>query len=213
MRAAVLALVCALPLLACGCHAVKGSGTSKTEVRTVSTFDALDVSGGYDVDLTIDPSAAQEVSVQGDDNLLPYVETVVEGTHLRVRTKSSTSLSPFPSVHVRAKALHALSLSGATHVHVTGVDEDKLSIHASGKADVTASGRADALDLDVSGATALHLASLSAKNVKVSASGASSLEVHASDSVTGNASGATHVRYRGAKPTLTTSGTASIEAM
>ena len=57
--------------------ATAGSGRAATEARAVAPFEAIAVQG--DIELEVRQSDAASLAVTADDNLLPLLETVVEG--------------------------------------------------------------------------------------------------------------------------------------
>jgi hypothetical protein len=60
-----------------------GSGKAATETRALPEFQAIELSGS--MDLKVRQGSPQSVQVQADDNLLPLLETVVEGSGAEAR--------------------------------------------------------------------------------------------------------------------------------
>ncbi len=56
-----------------GVDRVQGSGNLVTETREVGSFTRIDVRGGANVELRVDPSVLQSVSVTYDLEQAPYV--------------------------------------------------------------------------------------------------------------------------------------------
>jgi hypothetical protein len=213
--------VCGLLLLvavvaAGGCCAtlggprVQGSGVRKTETRDVGDFGQIEVSGAIGLEYTAGEDT--EVEVSTDDNLVPLVVTEVSGATLKVYTREGTSTSLGITVKVSAPHLKAVGVSGASHATLTGVEEKSLRLTVSGASNVTASGKADRLDIDCSGASGVHATKLTAQTVAVTVSGASRAEVRAVRELDASASGASTVRYAGspAKKQESASGASSI---
>src|SRR5712691_10195429 len=70
-------------LLLSGCMmGVHGSGVRKTEKRELAPFKAIETRGAFDVEVTCQKSASFEV--EGDDNLLPLIQTEVRDGVLHV---------------------------------------------------------------------------------------------------------------------------------
>src|SRR5215210_7220442 len=55
---------------------IKGSGVVRSETRNAGGFDAVDVSGVFQVEVTAGKDFS--VEVRADENLLPYIRTEVE---------------------------------------------------------------------------------------------------------------------------------------
>ncbi len=212
---------------------IKGSGNVVTEERTVSGFTGLDVSGAIRVELWQD--AAYSVKVEADDNLQEYVEVTMEGSRLRVKHRSNTSINPSKRivVHVYAPVLKSFDVSGASsikgntlitsdkevEIDLSGassvsldVKAPKVDIEMSGASNVTLKGETRDVSIEGSGSIDVEALDLLAENVKVDISGASSVKAYASVKLDASLSGASSVRYRGnAAISSHTSGASSIK--
>jgi hypothetical protein len=93
-----------LSLVFCtGCREIngrrtRGSGTSASETRTVSSFTNIDVSGA--VNVYIKQDSVSSVKVEADDNLLQYIETRIEGNTLVIETEDGIWLHPRRDINV-----------------------------------------------------------------------------------------------------------------
>jgi len=177
----LLLVVTALLLAACG---TTGSGTIVTEQRDVGSFDRIEASSGVNVEITVDPTLPTSVEVMYDDNVLENVATDVSGDTLVIKLTGSTNIS------------------GSARRVVTVVTDRLVGISASGGANVSASGATDAYQADVSGGADLELRKLEAASVVLDASGGATLNVYASESATGEASGGANVSVFGNPPVV-----------
>jgi len=85
-------------------------------------------------------------------------------------------------------------------------------VHGSGGAQLDVQGRADSLDLQISGGTRLHGRDLSVKDVDLQASGGSEGDLRANGRIRGSLSGGSELHVRGgAKARVATSGGSSVE--
>jgi hypothetical protein len=201
---------------ACGCCVnlggprVQGSGVLKTETRPVRGFDQIDVSGAVRLEYSAGKETTVEVST--DDNLLPLLVTEVSGNTLKVYMRGSVSTSLGTTVKVSAPQLQGLTVSGSSTATLSGLEAKGLRLNASGASTVTASGTADRLDIDSSGASHVRANELTAQTVRVTVSGASGAEVRAVQELDANASGASTVRHAGtpARKRVSISGASSI---
>ena len=142
---------------------ITGSGKAATETRSVSSFQAISMRG--DIDVIVRQGSSEGVQVRADDNILPLVQTVVEGSGdartLRiqyrpgeaVRAKTPvvvnvdvvklSALASAGSGHVSVEALKtpalALSLSGSSDAKLRQLETEQFSIHIVGSGDVQAS--------------------------------------------------------------------------
>lgn len=204
--------------------------------RKVGDFSALEVSSAISVKLSQGNESA--VTVEAGQNVINKVETKVSGGKLIIRYSSSGD-SWFRSrgkvtVYVTAKVLNGIDCSGASSITgLTAISAGKLAIEASGASSiklelkaqsvagdfsgassVNLTGSTGGFTAEVSGASSIKAADLVAKDAVVDVSGASSVFVHATNTLVAEASGASSVRYKGtAKVTPDVSGASSIKPL
>jgi Putative auto-transporter adhesin, head GIN domain len=233
----LLALLAGFVLFTASCgyvggKRVRGNGTFKSESRSVTAFQRLEVSGAADVVLKQD--AALNVKVEGDENLLPYIEVENDGGTLRVRTRRNYNLQPRTKlvIYISSPDFKDIQVSGAGEIKSEGkltsagpfnfdlsgageikldVDAPKIAVDVSGAGNITMQGKTRDLDLEVSGAGNVHCYNLLSENTKLSISGAGDAEVYASVKLTGHVSGAGEINYKGGGTSeVSTSGAGSV---
>lgn len=218
-----LFLLFAISLLSSSCvrfwgKRVRGNGNIVTEERSVSSFDRVEVHGAIDV--YVSQGEAKPVKLEGDENLLRYVEVEDHGSKLVIKTRPGFNLSPTHKfkVYVSAPSYRSLEVTGACNIigenkisgnesldlAVSGAGDIRMEVEAPGvKADITGSGNVDLkgrtrdFDLDLSGAAKATCFDLLSENTSVDISGAGSAEVYASVKLDAEVSGAGSVRYKG----------------
>lgn len=226
----ILLFVVLAGLLGAGCRGitgkrVSGNGQVSADTIRVDAFREVSVSGAMDV--IYRPAATAQVVVEGDENLLAYVEVYTSGSELVIRPESGYRLRParFLRVYVYAPLLAAIDVSGASRFHSDGklVQEEPLRVRCSGASELrldlrcpelnaTASGASSAeltgetrtCKTEASGASGIRAFGLLSEVAEARASGASHVRVHASVKLDAHASGASTVEYKG-KPSVTQS--------
>jgi hypothetical protein len=197
---------------------VHGDGNIKTEDRSVGSFKNVEVGGAAKV--MVSQGDQNSVKIEGDENLLPYMEVYKEGDKVIIREKPGYNLIPTNDmkVYVTAPVYNKIDASGACDIigetkisnsedlemHVSGagdirmdVDAPRLSSRVSGIGSIFLKGQTKDVDLDLSGAGHAHCFDLLSENTKVSISGAGSAEVYASVKLDASVSGAGSVTYKG----------------
>lgn len=197
--------VCLLALLAAmtGCgHLMKwsgnhvaGSGAIKTEKRDVGAFASVDVSGAYEVEIVCQKQPGLEI--EGDDNILPLVQTYVKNSTLYISSERGFNVKKPVKVRITTGNLEGLSSSGASKVTLSAVKSDQLMIETSGASKIDAAGETKSLEIESSGASKVDVQDLRAARVKVSLSGAGHANVYASEEVNADVSGAASITYYG----------------
>ena len=231
-----------LPLLILGCIVVAaalagwtlnrgaggaggGGGVAVTENRAVSPFRKLEVSGN--VDVTLVPSAREEVVVEAAPAVQSRVRARVEGSTLTISggekrrwwgaVIGSGRGAPAPKVTVKFKTLDTISLSGTIRLSAAKIDADALRIAASGGSTVriddlqahslklsgsgalkaTLAGRVVDQEIAISGAGEVHADDLVSENARVAVSGAGSVVLRVEKTLRAAISGAGSVEYLG----------------
>lgn len=202
---------------------VRGNGVIKTEDHSVSSFKNVEVSGSINV--YVSQGDIQPVKVEGDENLLQYIEVAQEGDKIIVRDRPGFNLMPTGDmrIYITAPIYNSIEVSGACDIigKTKIVNPENLELHASGagdikmevdapslSADISGSGSIDLkgqtkdVDLGLSGAGHAHCFDLLSENTKVDISGAGSAEVFASVKLDAQVSGAGSVSYKGNAPTV-----------
>jgi hypothetical protein len=174
---------------------VKGSGDIEEEYRDIDNFDEIDISGAFDVRVTVGESPRLQIS--GDDNLLKYVRTRVRGNKLIIDTKKEINPRRKLKVVASTEYLERLDVSGANSVKVRGIDSEKFSANISGACTVSLVGSTNEFDVDLSGATNLYADDFRADRVRIDCSGASKAEVFARQYINADASGVSKISFYG----------------
>ena len=197
--------------------AVIGNGQAATESRAIGAFDAIGLSGS--IGLQLRQGSPTALVVHADANLLPMLETVVEGDQLKVRWKHGTSLRTnsrtwvevtAPQVRAIASAGSgdvtidamkvprlALSLQGSGDVRANALQSDELSLGIAGSSTVTLAGRAARVSINVSGSGGIEAAELRADDVRVNIAGSGDASVHAERALSVSIAGSGNVTYSG----------------
>ena len=150
----IMACCCSLPVLSwntgevvdgfAGWQTVRGKGPVVSEERSLPDFSELDLLGEGDVYIEVGEQTA--VRVEAQENLLPYLETEVEGNTLRIRTRKGANLYSTEPIrfYVTVRALNSIQLSGSGDIFVKTLSADQLNVNLIGSGNV----RMDDLDSD-----------------------------------------------------------------
>lgn len=157
----------------------QGSGNLVTESREIVSFSAIELSGAMNLKLVVDGDEAQSVAVTYDDNIIDRVSTQVRGDTLVIELEGS------------------VNLTGGAERHVAITMPELVALEASGATTIDGIGMTGAYTLDVSGASKALLRDLTASDVAVDVSGASTVELYATGTVSGSISGASNLDVYG----------------
>jgi hypothetical protein len=210
-------------LLLVGCSSligVRGSGEVVTEIREVSDFDGVDLSGSGHVTITIGDEFALVISAE--DNIMPLLTSEVRQDTLVLGTSQSINPTEEITYEVTMPHVSLLRVSGSGRIDAPDVANEDLEVDVSGsgavqvddlsvtdlQAEVSgsgmvgASGAADHLQVSISGSGALEAESLTARTGVVKVSGSGSVVVEVTDELEVDVSGSGSVEYLGEPPVL-----------
>jgi hypothetical protein len=165
----------ALVSVACsfsGFSTVRGSGNVTTQARTVSGFSGVHLATLGDVQITLGDK--EELRIEAEDNLLPYLETNVTGGQLEIHNRDGVWLRPTRPVkfYVTAKSLDSLAISGSGNITAPDFTADHVRLRISGSGNL-ALGSVQASDIEarLTGSGNLRAAALTAKSQRLDLSG------------------------------------------
>lgn len=195
-------LLLALMLSACevsvpGISVTQGSGTVKTETRSVSGFTGVALRGIGT--LTIRQGNTESLTITTDDNILPLLTSTVENGVLVLSGKDRTIPRPTNGVKwdVTVTNLTSVALTGAGIVNVENVKTSSLTTKISGAGTMNVSGQASSQSISLSGAGNYNGRNFTAPTATVNISGAGNAFVNASQALDATVSGAGVVTYYG----------------
>jgi len=199
MRLALITLL----LASIGCvdnswgPAIKGSGVAKTEERDVAAFKRIQIDGGAKVKIDVGPQHKQSLSVEADDNILPLIETSVNGDTLLITSKQSISPKVGVKLTITVPALDGVKVNGSGDITANGIAATQFDVDIRGSGDVKLAGTADALSVKISGSGDVDATRLTTADATVHVSGSGDVKVDATKTLDVHISGAGDVRYLG----------------
>ena len=240
MKKSILFIVAILSLnsidgLAQNWKKVKGNGNVITQQRSVGSFDAVEAAGSFDIYLV--KGNEGEMTIQGDENLMEYLETEVKNGDLKIKWKKGYSINTVNQfvVTLAIEEINGLSLSGSgkieskiplisdhfsTSVSGSGdmmltIEANELEVAISGSGNIDFEGVVNKFDASVSGSGDINAKNLKCKmaNLRISGSGGAYLDV--SDELFARVSGSGDIKYKGdpAKQDVKVSGSGKVTKM
>jgi hypothetical protein len=211
-------ILLAFTLFSCNGRHIKGSGHVTKSSRKLGSYNQIEVKGSMDVYLTQGPE--QEAVIEGDDNLIQYIELVEEGDKLIIRQKDHVSLSYRNEIKIRLTApdVKSLGLSGSGNIKLINTldNDDAVALATSGSGDIegavhapevsasiTGSGNIEVsgetrdLEVNIAGSGNFAGKSLMAENANVNIAGSGDADVHASVKLEAKVVGSGDVNYGG----------------
>jgi len=164
-----------LLMLTCLC-AQSSLLAQKTETRNVSNFSAIEASSVFNI--TLNKSATESLVIEADEDIMPYVRTVVKSGVLKLYldNNKNTNVKTLKAT-IGVKELKKISLSGACKLASNDVFEaPTFNIQLSGACAIKLNVKTEKLKTDAGGACNLDLI-VETQEAKFEASGASNLKL------------------------------------
>jgi len=196
---------------------VVGNGNITT--RSIQTSDYAHVKVVGSMDVHLERGAEGNISVTTDDNVHEYLEIMVEGGDLVIKTKKNVSIRTKKGIHVTVpfQDLSEVSLVGSGDIDskdtikanelelsVTGsgdiilaVETSNLNAKVTGSGDLELSGRTTNLEVKVSGSGDFDGDRLTSENTEAYVSGSGDARVHASNNLKARVNGSGDISYKG----------------
>jgi hypothetical protein len=176
---------------------IKGSGKVVSESRNVSGFREVVLKGSGN--LSIDVNGTETLTIEADDNLLPYLTSDVSGGQLTLGTKDNTNISPTKDVTYKltVKDLNNIELAGSGNINGRNIKSDHLKATIAGSGNITLDGTTDESEVTIAGSGNYQSPNLRSKAVKVNIMGSGDAELNASEKLDANIGGSGTVKYSG----------------
>lgn len=199
---------------------IKGNGNVVTKDRSVGDYDAIALSGSFDLDLV--DGQEGEITLEGESNLLDYIKTEVKNGKLVIKVEKGVNLKPSLRnegirITVPVESVSSIALSGSGDIvgkttiktddfktTMSGSGDITLAIEAnsvkasmSGSGDITLSGNTSNLEITISGSGDIKAYGLEADNVNATVSGSADIKVTANKNLKARVSGSGDISYRG----------------
>ncbi|MEZ6017910.1 MAG: head GIN domain-containing protein [Planctomycetota bacterium] len=178
---------------------VHGDGIAGQEARALS-LDGVDVvTAAGAIDVSVEVGTTSSVTVFGDQNILPYVETEVDGDALVVRMSAGRyELERDLHVTVTLPALAAVRVLGSADVTVQGLDATDFTASIAGSGDIALSGALERIEIQISGSGSLDARALDVQSVDVDIAGSGDADLGRVADLRARVHGSGDVTYLGA---------------
>ena len=193
---------------------------ASTDERNVGEYDAIYVSGWFDVTLVAGKEGT--ISLEGKESVLKNIKTEVKNGKLHIEWDKDVKSNIFKgmssvNITIPVEEINSVRMAGSgsitseatlqspsfeTTLSGSGtldlrVETNSLSSTISGSGKTELSGSTKEYEVQISGSGDVKAFELKAEDVKASISGSAKIKVHANTSITARISGSGDVRYIG----------------
>ena len=194
---------------------INGNGNIKTETRQLSNVSKVNVMGSLEVVLE---EGTPSLKIEGDENLLPYIETNVNGNELTIKTRDHINIQTNNSlkIYLSLQQFSALKIMGSGKIETAnkfnntekftaelmGSGKISLNVHAPsivadvmGSGDIIIEGETRDIEANIKGSGTFTGENLKSENALVSIAGSGDVTVFADIKLKINIAGSGNVRY------------------
>jgi hypothetical protein len=156
---------------------VQGSGNVKRETRQVSGFKGLAM--GLPGQVEVRTGNSEGLTIETDDNLLPLIETVVEGGTLEIRNKNRVNVKPRSlKIVVQTRGLESLSLGGSGSIDADRVAGSRIRFDIGGSGKVSVGKlEGESIGVNLGGSGDLKVNEGSARSVSANIGGSGNVDL------------------------------------
>ncbi len=196
---------------------VKGNGNVVTEKRNIGSFDNVSLSGFFDVVLVSGKEG--KITLEGEENILPYIITEVKRGTLKIKVKKNTNIRtrkrltitvPFEDIDgvalggsgsiISEKTITgndiSVSIGGSGNIKVT-VDAETVKASIGGSGNINLKGDTDNLKCSVAGSGNIRAYGLKVNDLKVSVAGSGDVEATVANKIKASIAGSGSIYYKG----------------
>jgi hypothetical protein len=176
---------------------IRGSGNVVTESREVSSFSRVELAGIGNVILTQDDT--ESLTIEAEDNLLPYITTEVRGGCLILNHQDGFMLENTEPIIFRVTLidLAEVGVSGAGSITSDHLDVQNLSAYLSGTGNISLTGSVEEQSITLSGSGNFQGGDFLSHETWVTIAGTGNVVVNTSDTLNATINGTGFVQYLG----------------
>jgi len=196
---------------------IKGNGNVVTVKRTISNYDGISAGGSFDVILV--KGKEGEIEIEGEENIIPYLETEVRGNTLQVKYRKNTSISTRKklTVTVAYEDLDMISLGGSGNINgenlikandlkvslggsgniALQIDADEIRADIGGSGNIKLTGNSNELTSSIAGSGSIKAYDLETEILNATIAGSGSIKTTVTTEIKAKVAGSGSIYYKG----------------
>lgn len=196
---------------------IKGNGNLITVQRTTSDYDGVSVGGSFDVILV--KGKESKITIKGEENIIPYIETEVNGNTLQIKYQKNINIRTTKrlTVTVTYKEINKVTLGGSGNITNKGIitsedltvalggsgnisltiDADEVRSKIGGSGNIKLSGNSNELDCAIAGSGSIKAYELSTNTINATIAGSGSIRTTVKTKIKAKVVGSGSIYYKG----------------
>ena len=144
---------------------IEGNGNKKSIIKKIDYFNFLDIAGPFEVNINL--GKKNNVLLEGDSNILPYISIKIENEKLYISPERSIITKIPLSLQITTENIKSLNLWGTKPVYVKNINNKEFKVSVNGKGSLYAEGNTEKLEIESNGESYIDTGHLKAEEVKV----------------------------------------------
>jgi hypothetical protein len=196
---------------------VKGNGNLITVTRTTSDYDGISAGGSFDVVLV--KGKEGKITIEGEENIIPFIETEVVGNTLKIKYKKNTNIRTTKRMTVTVTFMDIesvglggsgnitsnaiiksndlkISLGGSGNISLK-VDAANLNASIGGSGNINLQGNTNELNCAIAGSGSVKAYQLETDELSASVAGSGSIKITVKSKINAKLVGSGSVYYKG----------------
>ncbi|TMM28778.1 DUF2807 domain-containing protein [Polaribacter aestuariivivens] len=196
---------------------IKGNGNVITVNRTTDDYDAINAGGSFDVILI--KGTEGKITIEGEENIIPYIETEVKSGSLKINFKKNTNISTTKrlTVTVTFKDIESIGLGGSGNItskEIINAKDFSVSLGGSGNIDlqlnaknvnaniggsgnIDLEGKTETFKCSIAGSGSIRAFELNTNDVNATIAGSGSVKTTVKNKIDAKLVGSGSIYYKG----------------
>lgn len=196
---------------------VKGNGNIITEKRTTSNYNGIRSSGSFHVLLVNGKEG--EITLKGEENILPLIETIIENNTLKIRFQKNTNVRTTKKVIITVPVtdIETITLAGSGNIESKNIlkgeniitklsgsgsinlvaNTEEINAEITGSGNINLEGTAVHFNIKITGSGDVKAYELQAEEVQIKITGSGSVKANVSKRIAAKITGSGNVYYQG----------------
>ncbi len=196
---------------------IKGNGKVVTVNRTTSDYDGISVGGSFDVILV--KGKEGNITIEGEENIIPFIETEIKGNTLKIQFEKNTNIRTTKrlTVTVTYKDIDKVALGGSGNITNEGtiksndftvalggsgnitltIDAEEISSKIGGSGNIKLTGNTNDLSCSIAGSGSIKAYELNTDTVHATIAGSGNVRTTVKTKIKAKVVGSGSVYYKG----------------
>lgn len=196
---------------------IKGNGNVVTIKRTTQDYDGVSVGGSFDVILV--KGKEGNITIEGEENIIPYIETEVSGNTLKVKYEKNINIKTTKrlTVTITYEDIDMVSLGGSGNISGKGIikakdlkvslggsgniileiDANEVSSNIGGSGNIKLAGNSNEMTSSIAGSGSIKAYDLTTDTLIATIAGSGSIRTTVNNKIKAKVVGSGSIYYKG----------------